>query len=190
MRNFLQIKLSESGEAFSDEKLTDEANKMYIYMKLCGKGFWNLSYNDKRTVILEEVYKEYGNKFNSIAKAIQEGVPIDELRNYVKRETSPNLKNGSNKGKKDFKGKKGTAKGLSDKNKKKQQAFYEEEDKSKDNKKTKEKLIKQALIDSIQTKREQIELKKRELFLLQEELRRLEGLSNSMDGNYNIGDDD
>lgn len=190
MRNFLQIKLSESGKAFSDEELTDEANKMYVYMKLCGKGFWNLSYNDKRTVILEEVYKEYGDKFNSIAKAIQEGVPIEGLRDYVKKETSPNLKNGSSKDKKDFKGKKGTAKGLSGKNKKKQRAFHDEEDKSKDNKKTKGELIKQALIDSIQTKKAQIELKKSELFLLQEELRRLEELNNSMDGNYNIGDDD
>lgn len=190
MRNFLQIKLSESGKAFSDEELTDEANKMYVYMKLCGKGFWNLSYNDKRTVILEEVYKEYGDKFNSIAKAIQEGVPIEGLRDYVKKETSPNLKNGSSKDKKDFKGKKGTAKGLSGKNKKKQQAFHDEEDKSEDKKKTKEELIKQALIDSIQTKKEQIELKKRELFLLQDELRRLEELNKSMDGNYNIGDDD
>lgn len=190
MRKFLQIKLSESGKAFSDEELTDEANKMYVYMKLCGKGFWNLSYNDKRTVILEEVYKEYGDKFNSIAKAIQEGVPIEGLRDYVKKETSPNLKNGSSKDKKDFKGKKGTAKGLSGKNKKKQQAFHDEEDKSEDKKKTKEELIKQALIDSIQTKKAQIELKKRELFLLQEELRRLEELNNSMDGDYNIGDDD
>lgn len=190
MRDFLQIKLLESGKAFSEEELTDEANKMYVYMKLCGKGFWNLSYNDKRTVILEEVYKEYGDKFNSIAKAIQEGVPIEGLRDYAKKETSPNLKNGSSKDKKDFKGKKGTAKGLSGKNKKKQRAFHDEEDKSKDNKKTKGEIIKQALIDSIQTKKAQIELKKSELFLLQEELRRLEELNNSMDGNYNIGDDD
>ena len=80
--------------------------------------------------------------------------------------------------------------GLSGKNKKKQRAFHDEEDKSKDNKKTKGELIKQALIDSIQTKKAQIELKKSELFLLQEELRRLEELNNSMDGNYNIGDDD
>lgn len=197
MRNFLQIKLSESGKAFSDEELTDEANKMYVYMKLCGKGFWNLAYNDKRTIILEEVYKEYGDKFNSIAKAIQEGVPIDELRDYIKKETSPNLKNVSSKDKKDFKCKKGTAKGLSGKNKKKQQAFHDEEDKSQDKKsnddkkkKTKEKLIKQALIDSIQTKKEQIELKKRELSLLQEELKRLEKLNKTINGDYNIGDDD
>lgn len=130
-------------------------------------------YNDKRTVILEEVYKEYEDKFNIIAKAIQEGVPIEGLRDYVKKETSPNLKNGSSKDKKDFKGKKGIAKGLSDKKKK-----------------TKEELIKQVLINSIETKKEQIELKKRELFLLQEELKRLEKLNKTMDGNYNIGDDD
>lgn len=173
MRDFLQIKLSETGKAFSTEDLTDEANKMYVYMKLCGRGFWNLVYNDKRTVILEEVYKEYEDKFNIIAKAIQEGVRIEGLRDYVKKETSPNLKNGSSKDKKDFKGKKGIAKGLSDKKKK-----------------TKEELIKQVLINSIETKKEQIELKKRELFLLQEELKRLEKLNKTMDGNYNIGDDD
>lgn len=173
MRDFLQIKLSETGKAFSTEDLTDEANKMYVYMKLCGRGFWNLVYNDKRTVILEEVYKEYEDKFNIIAKAIQEGVPIEGLRYYVKKETSPNLKNGSSKDKKDFKGKKGIAKGLSDKKKK-----------------TKEELIKQVLINSIETKKEQIELKKRELVLLQEELKRLEKLNKTMDGNYNIGDDD
>lgn len=30
---------------------------MYVYMKLYGKGFWNILYNDKRTAILEELYK-------------------------------------------------------------------------------------------------------------------------------------
>ncbi|MBO5004610.1 MAG: hypothetical protein J6D03_05075 [Clostridia bacterium] len=197
MRDFLQTKLSETGKVFSNEELTDEANKMYVYMKLCGKGFWNLAYNDKRTVILEEVYKEYGDKFNSIAKAIQEGVPSDRLRDYVKKETSPNLKNGVSKGKRDFKSKKGTAKGLSSRNKKKQQAFQDEEDKSVDiksknneKKKTTEECIKQALIDSIKTKKAQIELKKNELFLLQQELERLEKLNESMNGNYNIGEDD
>lgn len=197
MRNFLQIKLSERGKAFSEEELTDETNKMYAYMKLCGKGFWNLLYNDKRTVILEEVYKEYGDKFNSIAKAIQEGVPIEGIRDYVKKETSPNLKNGSSKDKKDFKAKKGTAKGLSGKNKKKQQAFHDEEDKredkkSKDNKKKKttEELIKQGLIDAIKIKKEQIEIKKQELSSLEKEVKILEELEKSMDGNYNIGDDD
>lgn len=160
MRSFLQIKLSESGKTFSDEELKDEANKMYIYMKLCGKGFWNLAYNDKRPVILEEVYKEYGDKFDSITKAIQEGITIDRLRNYVKKETSHNLKNGTSKDKEDKK------------------------------KKTKEELIRQALIDSIENKKAQIELKKNELFLLQEELRRLEELNKSMNGNYDIGDDD
>lgn len=75
--------------------------------------------------------------------------------------------------KRTLKVKKGIAKGLSDKKKK-----------------TKEELIKQVLINSIETKKEQIELKKRELFLLQEELKRLEKLNKTMDGNYNIGDDD
>ncbi len=195
MRNFFQTKFSESGKDFSDKELTDEANKMYIYMKLCGKGFWNLSYSDKRTVILEKVYKEYGVKFNSIIKAIQEGVPIEQVKDYVKKDTSPNIKSESSKIKKDFKGKKGTAKGLSDKNKKQQQAFKDEEDKSEDkknkgNKKTTEELIKQGLIDSIATKKAQIELKKCELSLLEEELKRLEKLNKTINGDYNIGDDD
>lgn len=57
MRAFLQIKLLGTGKSFSDQDLTNEANKMYVYMKLYGKGFWNILYNDKRTAILEELYK-------------------------------------------------------------------------------------------------------------------------------------
>lgn len=196
MRNFLQTKLSGEGQELSEKVLTDETNKMYVYIKLCGKGFWNLTYNDKRPIILEEAYKEYDSKFSTISTAIQEGIPIDRLRDYVKSHTSPNIKDGVSKNSKDFKGKRRTAKKLSNQMRKKEQAFSSVEDsendkKSTDNtdKKSKEELIKQALIESIESKKKQLELKRNELALLEEEVERLENLKESIEKN-SIGDDD
>lgn len=196
MRDFLQTKLSKEGQNVPDKVLTDETNKMYVYMKLCGKGFWNLAYNDKRPIILEKSYKEYESKFSTISTAIQEGIPIDELKDYVKSHTSPNIKNGVSKDSKDFKGKRGTAKELTNQRREKDQAFSSVEDNENDKKSTnnmdknsKEELIKQALIGSIETKKEQLELKRKELDLLEKELERLEKLKESIEKN-SIGDDD
>lgn len=187
MRNFLQTKLSKEGQDVPDKVLTDEANKMYIYMKLCGKGFWNLSYSDKRPIILEEAYKEYASKFSTICTAIQEGVSVEGLKDYVKSHTSPNIKGGVSKKSKNLKGKRGTAKKLSNQKRKKEQAFSSVGDnKDKD---LQNELIKQALIVSIETKKSQLELKRQELALLEKELERLEKLKKSIEEN-SIGDDD
>ena len=165
-------------------------------MKLCGKGFWNLVYKDKRPIILEEAYKEYDSKFSAISTAIQEGIPIEELKDYVKSNTSPNIKDGANKDSRDFKGKKGTAKKLSAQRRKKEQAFSSVENNENDEKSTNntykdsnEELIKQALIESIETKKKQLELKRNELALLEEEVKRLEQLKKVIEKN-SIGEDD
>lgn len=196
IKNFLQTKLSEEGQDIPDKVLTNETNKMYVYMKLCGKGFWNLVYKDKRPIILEEAYKEYDSKFSAISTAIQEGIPIEELKDYVKSNTSPNIKDGANKDSRDFKGKKGTAKKLSAQRRKKEQAFSSVENNENDEKSTNntykdsnEELIKQALIESIETKKKQLELKRNELALLEEEVKRLEQLKKVIEKN-SIGEDD
>lgn len=156
-------------------------------MKLCGKGFWNLSYSDKRPIILEEAYKEYASKFSTICTAIQEGVSVEGLKDYVKSHTSPNIKGGVSKKSKNLKGKRGTAKKLSNQKRKKEQAFSSVGDnKDKD---LQNELIKQALIGSIETKKSQLELKRQELALLEKELERLEKLKKSIEEN-SIGDDD
>lgn len=157
-------------------------------MKLCGKGFWNLVYSDKRPIILEEAYKEYESKFSTISTAIQEGVSIEGLRDYVKSHTSPNIKGGASKKSKNLKGKRGNAKKLSDQRRKKDQAFSSVGN-NKSDKDLQNELIKQALIGSIETKKSQLELKKQELALLEKELERLEKLKKSIEEN-SIGDDD
>lgn len=228
MKAFLSEKLPSDRKDFSEEILTNETNKMFVYMKLYGKGFWNLSYIDKRNVILEKAYEEYGDKFDVIVRAMQnDEVPIEKLKDYVKKKTAPNIKNGASKENKEFRATRGTSEKLKDNKKSKELekaneeeiskvepskvekevaeaeksgieetskglnniAKEEEKDKKNTEKKSNEDIIKEALKVSIETKKEQLKLKLNELVLLEEEIKRLEKLEKSINGEYGIGDD-
>ena len=59
IKDFMRVRLGEDSKEQDETHIEDEANKMYIYMKLVGKGFWNLLYKDKRSRILSESYEKY-----------------------------------------------------------------------------------------------------------------------------------
>lgn len=213
IKDFMRVRLGEDSKEQDETHIEDEANKMYIYMKLVGKGFWNLLYKDKRSRILSESYEKYRENFDVIVTAIKEGVPIEKLKDYVKKHTAPKIKDSIAKSPRKLKGEKGTAEKLERNVREEGELFsdsetiesndqIEDEERKKEETKvgskntiddecikgentekelSKEAIMKKSLIRAIETKKQLLELKRRELALLEEEIKDLEDLRATME---------
>ena len=213
IKDFMRVRLGEDSKEQDETHIEDEANKMYIYMKLVGKGFWNLLYKDKRSRILSESYEKYRENFDVIVTAIKEGVPIEKLKDYVKKHTAPKIKDSIAKSPRKLKGEKGTAEKLERNVREEGELFsdsetiesndqIEDEERKKEETKvgskntiddecikgentekelSKEAIMKKSLIRAIETKKQLLELKRRELALLEEEIKNLEDLRATME---------
>lgn len=213
IKDFMRVRLGEDSKEQDETHIEDEANKMYIYMKLVGKGFWNLLYKDKRSRILSESYEKYRESFDVIVTAIKEGVPIEKLKDYVKKHTAPKIKDSIAKSPRKLKGEKGTAEKLERNVREEGELFsdsetiesndqIEDEERKKEETKvgskntiddecikgentekelSKEAIMKKSLIRAIETKKQLLELKRRELALLEEEIKNLEDLRATME---------
>ena len=213
IKDFMRVRLGEDSKEQDETHIEDEANKMYIYMKLVGKGFWNLLYKDKRSRILSESYEKYRENFDVIVTAIKEGVPIEKLKDYVKKHTAPKIKDSIAKSPRKLKGEKGTAEKLERNVREEGELFsdsetiesndqIEDEERKKEETKvgskntiddecikgenteeelSKEAIMKKSLIRVIETKKQLLELKRRELALLEEEIENLEDLRATME---------
>ena len=213
IKDFMRVRLGEDSKEQDETHIEDEANKMYIYMKLVGKGFWNLLYKDKRSRILSESYEKYRENFDVIVTAIKEGVPIEKLKDYVKKHTAPKIKDSIAKSPRKLKGEKGTAEKLERNVREEGELFsdsetiesndqIEDEERKKEETKvgskntiddecikgentekelSKEAIMKKSLIKAIETKKQLLELKRRELALLEEEIKNLEDLRATME---------
>lgn len=213
IKDFMRVRLGEDSKEQDETHIEDEANKMYIYMKLVGKGFWNLLYKDKRSRILSESYEKYRENFDVIVTAIKDGVPIEKLKDYVKKHTAPKIKDSIAKSPRKLKGEKGTAEKLERNVREEGELFsdsetiesndqIEDEERKKEETKvgskntiddecikgenteeelSKEAIMKKSLIRAIETKKQLLELKRRELALLEEEIKNLEDLRATME---------
>lgn len=164
-------------------------------------------YKDKRSRILSESYEKYRENFDVIVTAIKEGVPIEKLKDYVKKHTAPKIKDSIAKSPRKLKGEKGTAEKLERNVREEGELFsdsetiesndqIEEETKvgskntiddecikgeNTEKELSKEAIMKKSLIRAIETKKQLLELKRRELALLEEEIKNLEDLRATME---------
>lgn len=89
MEEFIKSKVSEK----DDIDVKTEAIKMFTYMRVFGRGFWDCMQrgDETRQKIYEEVYKEYNIGFDKISEAIEKGKSVDEIRKEERNEK--NIKN-------------------------------------------------------------------------------------------------
>lgn len=87
IEDFVRGKLATEDK--TENELVIEANKLFVYMKLCDKGFWNLKSIKNREAVLEKVYSEYSEKFDIILEAVSDVeniVPYYSINLYVTKQ--------------------------------------------------------------------------------------------------------